>query len=211
MRSGVQAQMPVLYVGDVDAAGRFYALFGYTGQPGGDGRFPLRCGELTLLLVEATPVPAALYLHVDDVAATTDRLVAAGHPVDHMPGGECRTIDPDGNTILFSPSPARSAPAPQAEPDGRPSHVRRAAAVAARRDGAPGHCQIGGPRGEPCADPAEVKLADSWGDTVWGCLTHADETLVNARGAFLATEDATGLAAYLTARRTRPEEAAVAG
>ncbi|WBC07885.1 VOC family protein [Micromonospora sp. WMMA1947] len=209
MRGGVQAQVPVLYVDDVDAAGRFYALFGYTGRPGAAGRTPLRCGDLTLLLVEGTPVPAALYLHVDDVAATAERLAAAGHPVDHVPGGECRTVDPDGNTILFTRPCV--VPAPPADPDGRPAPVRRAAQVAARRDGAPGHCQIGGPRGEPCVEPAEVKLADSWGDTAWGCLTHADETLVNARGAFLATEDATGLAAYLAARRTRPDGAAVAG
>ncbi|MDO3685385.1 glyoxalase/bleomycin resistance/extradiol dioxygenase family protein [Micromonospora sp. C28ISP2-4] len=212
MRSGVQAQVPVLYVGDADAARRFYALFGYTGQPGEDGRSRLRCGEMTLLLVEAgpVPVPAALYLYVDDDAATAERLVAAGHPVEHLPGGECRTADPDGNTIMFTRSSSLPAPAPQAA-DGRPSQVRRAAQVAARRDGAPGHCRIGGPRGEPCAEPAEVKLADSWGDTVWGCLAHADEALVNARGAFLATEDSTGIAAYLAVRQARPEAAAVAG
>ncbi|MCZ7475886.1 MULTISPECIES: VOC family protein [unclassified Micromonospora] len=209
MRSGVQGQVPVLNVGDADAAGRFYALFGYTGQPGEDGRSRLRCGDLNLLIVEGAPAPATLYLHVDDVAATTERLVAAGHRVETAPGGECRTVDPAGNTILFTR--ALEVPAPQAEPDGRPAPVRRAAQVAARRDGAPAHCQIGGPRGEPCTEPAEVKLADSWGDTVWGCLTHADETLVNARGAFLATEDATGLAAYLAARQARPEAAAVPG
>lgn len=209
MRSGVQAQVPVLNVGDADAAGRFYALFGYTGQPGEDGRSRLRCGDLTLLLVEGAAAPATLCLHVDDVAATTERLVAAGHRVEHAPGGECRTVDPGGNTILFARSPG--LPAPRVEPDGRPAPVRRAAQVAARRDGAPGHCQIGGPRGEPCADPAEVKLADSWGDTVWGCLTHADETLVHARGAFVATEDGTGLAAYLAARQARPDPAAVPG
>ncbi|MEV5632505.1 VOC family protein [Micromonospora tulbaghiae] len=209
MRSGVQAQVPVLNVGDADAAGRFYALFGYTGRRGEDGRSCLRCGDLTLLIVEGTPAPATLYLHVDDVAATTARLVAAGHPVENAPGGECCTADPDGNTILFARPPG--VPAPKVEPDGRPVPVRRAAQVAARRDGAPGHCQIGGPRGEPCTEPAEVKLADSWGDTAWGCLTHADETLVNARGAFLATEDGTGLAAYLAARQVRPETAAVPG
>ncbi|MCO1618801.1 VOC family protein [Micromonospora tulbaghiae] len=209
MRSGVQGQVPVLNVGDADAAGRFYALFGYTGQPGEDGRSRLRCGDLTLLIVEGAPAPATLYLHVDDVAATTERLVAAGHRVENAPGGECRTADPAGNTILFAHPPG--VPAPQAEPDGRPAPVRRAAQVAARRDGAPGHCGIGGPRGEPCTEPAEVKLADSWGDTVWGCLTHADEALVNARGAFLATEDSTGIAAYLAARQARPETAAVPG
>ncbi|MBU8861295.1 hypothetical protein KSK32_29260 [Micromonospora sp. WMMB482] len=46
---------------------------------------------------------------------------------------------------------------------------------------------------------------------MWGCLTLTDEALGNARGAFLATEDSTGLAAYLAARQARPDAAAVAG
>ncbi|MEV4727338.1 hypothetical protein AB0K29_27230, partial [Micromonospora humida] len=74
-----------------------------------------------------------------------------------------------------------------------------------RRGGAPARCQIGGPRGEPCPEPAEVKLADSWGDTAWGCMTHADETLLTARGAFLATEDGSGLGPFLRARQGQPE------
>ncbi|MET7832231.1 VOC family protein [Micromonospora sediminicola] len=225
MRNGVQAQVPVLYVGDADAARRFYALFGYTEQrTGGDGdsRWSyLRCGDLTLLLAEVTPrlvtveLPLIVYLYVDDLAATTDRLVAAGHPVEaagrpeHAPGGECRTVDPDGNTVLFGQQ--RVLPAQTRVPHGgaeaRFSLIREAAEAAARRGGAPARCHIGGPRGETCDEPAEVKLADSWGDTVWGCLAHADETLLNARGVFLATEEDDGLAAYLRARRTRPEPA----
>jgi hypothetical protein len=59
-------------------------------------------------------------------------------------------------------------------------------------------CQMGGPAGSACSAPAEMKLTDSWGDTAWSCLNHADEALLSARGVFLATEDRDGLAAYRT-------------
>ena len=43
--------------------------------------------------------------------------------------------------------------------------------------------------GQPCPAPADVKLADSWGDSTWTCLSHAEEIMLNARGAFIASED----------------------
>lgn len=220
MHNGVQAQVPVLYVGDADAARRFYEVFGYTElRSGGEGESRwsyLGCGDQTLLLAAITPrlitveLPLLIYLYVDDLAATTDRLTAAGYAVervghpDHAPGGECRTTDPDGNTVLFGQR--RAVPEQTRNPDAgreaRFSLIREAAATVGRRGRSPAHCQIGGPGGEPCHEPAEVKLADSWGDTVWGCLPHADETLLNARGAFLATEDGQGLGPYLRTRRS---------
>ncbi|MET7966508.1 VOC family protein [Micromonospora sp. NPDC005305] len=223
MRNGVQAQVPVLYVADADAAQGFYELFGYTEQrTGGDGDSRwchLQCGDLTLLLAAVKPrlvtveLPLLVYLYVDDLAATTDRLTAAGHTVEgvghpaHAPGGECRTTDPDGNTVLYGQRRAVPAQA-RGGAEARFSLIREAAEAVARRDGAPARCQIGGPRGEPCPEPAEVKLADSWGDTVWGCLAHADEALLNARGAFRANEDVMGLAGFLAARRPQPDAAA---
>jgi hypothetical protein len=70
-----------------------------------------------------------------------------------------------------------------------------------RSDVAADHaCQMGGPGGHACYQPAAFKLTDSWGDTAWSCLPHADEALVDARGVFLATKDLDGLAAYLTRR-----------
>ncbi|SBT42473.1 hypothetical protein GA0070611_1996 [Micromonospora auratinigra] len=208
----------MLYVADADTARRFYQAFGYSEErTGGDGdaRWSyLRCGELTLLLAEVTPrlvdveLPLLIYLYVGDLAATVARLTDAGYTVeraghpDHAPGGECRTTDPDGNVVVFGQR--RAVPEQDRAPDSgqetRFSLIREAAAAVSRRGGAPARCQIGGPRGDACPEPAEVKLADSWGDTVWGCLAHADETLLNARGAFLATEDGTGLAAFLRTR-----------
>ncbi|MFJ6194662.1 VOC family protein [Micromonospora sp. NPDC092111] len=219
MQSGVQAQVPVLYVADADTARRFYETFGYTETRGGGDHGSrwsyLQCGELTLLLAAVTPrlvtveLPLLIYLYVEDLAATTERLTAAGHAVEragypeHAPGGECRVTDPDGNVVLFGQRRAvpEQARVPESGSEARFSLIREAAEAVGRRGGAPTRCQIGGPRGESCPEPAEVKLADSWGDTVWGCMAHADETLLNARGAFLANEDGMGLGQFLRARQ----------
>ncbi|WP_446215561.1 VOC family protein [Micromonospora sp. IBHARD004] len=225
MHNGVQAQVPVLYVADADAARRFYEVFGYSEQrSGGEGESHwsyLQCGELTLLLAAVKPrlvtveLPLLIYFYVDDLTATLQRLTAAGYAVErvgypeHAPGGECRTADPDGNVVVFGQRRAVPGQARVEQPgEARFSLIRQAAEAVHRRGGAPARCQIGGPRGEPCPEPAEVKLADSWGDTVWGCMTHADEALLNARGAFLATEDGTGLGPFLQARQPQSERAA---
>ncbi|MEU3453456.1 VOC family protein [Micromonospora sp. NPDC006766] len=229
MQNGVQAQVPVLYVADADAAKRFYEVFGYSElRNGGDGESRwsyLRCGELALLLAAVTPrlitveLPLLLYLYVDDLTATIGRLTAAGYAVErtghpeHAPGGECRTTDPDGNVVVFGQRRAvpEQARGPQDGQAARFSLIQEAAKQVSRRGGAPARCQIGGPRGETCSEPAEVKLADSWGDTVWGCLAHADETLLMARGAFLATEDRLGLGTFLRNRRATPATRTGAG
>jgi hypothetical protein len=45
-----------------------------------------------------------------------------------------------------------------------------------------------------------VKMADSWGDSAWTCLSHAEELMINAKGVFIASEDSEGLAVYLRRR-----------
>ncbi|HST82997.1 MAG TPA: GAF domain-containing protein [Kineosporiaceae bacterium] len=60
--------------------------------------------------------------------------------------------------------------------------------------GRPSSCQFGG--NVACQKPAEVKVADSWGDSAWGCWQHAEEALINVVPAFLATESPYGLAAH---------------
>lgn len=59
----------------------------------------------------------------------------------------------------------------------------------------PERCQLGGADG--CAEPAEVKVADSWGDSAWGCPDHVEEVLIHVRSVFIASEELGGLAAYL--------------
>jgi hypothetical protein len=48
-----------------------------------------------------------------------------------------------------------------------------------------------------------VKLADSWGDTAWACISHADEALVMAPAAFIASVTDQGLGPFLSGRRRK--------
>ncbi|BEL06172.1 hypothetical protein Q0Z83_043630 [Actinoplanes sichuanensis] len=220
MQSRVRGQVPMLYVRSVEAARRFYALFGYGEvKAGGDGEARwsyLQCGEHTLLLACVRPaliqveLPLLIYLFVTELETVRQRLGEAGHPhdlvgyPDHAPDGEIRTQDPDGNVVLVGQQTAvtgegRSDPT---GPEARFSLIRQAAEAVSRRGGAPASCQIGTTDGRPCSEAAEVKLADTWGSTVWGCLTHADEARINAPGTFIATEDARGLGPWLARRAT---------
>ncbi|MEV6520415.1 GAF domain-containing protein [Longispora sp. NPDC051575] len=71
----------------------------------------------------------------------------------------------------------------------------RAAAAAQATLPHPEQCQLGG--GSSCAEPAEIKIADSWGDAAWGCPDHVEEALINVRSVFIASEEFGGLAAYV--------------
>jgi hypothetical protein len=48
-----------------------------------------------------------------------------------------------------------------------------------------------------CDAPAELKVADSWGDAAWGCAAHVEEAIINVRSVFIASEELGGLTAYL--------------
>ena len=63
------------------------------------------------------------------------------------------------------------------------------------------NCQLGDR--EPCLRPAELKVADSWGDSAWGCVPHVEEVLLSASSVFVADESMSGLAAYLRRGRRR--------
>jgi hypothetical protein len=71
----------------------------------------------------------------------------------------------------------------------------RAAAATHASTPHPERCELGGAEG--CTAVAELKIADSWGDSAWGCLTHAEEAMIHVRSAFIANEEFGGLAAYL--------------
>ena len=222
MQIGVQAAVPVLYVRSVEPAEEFYALFGYaplhSGRDG-DARWSyLQAGEQTLLLACVQPpliqaeLPLLIYLYVTDLPGLRERLTTAGHPYElaghpeHAPGGEIRTRDPDGNVVLIGQraAVATGRTTQPAEPRARSSLLREAAEAVSRRGGAPASCQIGEADGTPCSLAAEVKLADPWGATVWGCLTHTEEALINAPAAFIATDDAQGLGPWLSRRTPHP-------
>lgn len=71
----------------------------------------------------------------------------------------------------------------------------RAAAAAQAAVPRPEHCQLGGVEG--CTEPAELKVADSWGDAAWGCHSHVEEVVFTVRSSFIASEELGGLAAYI--------------
>jgi catechol 2,3-dioxygenase-like lactoylglutathione lyase family enzyme len=216
----VRALTPVMYVRDLEASAAFYRLLGFdVVVHGDDGQWAwsyLRCVEVSLLLAAGDVPPAKdrgpvqLYFQADDVAALQKQIQEPGSgeiPVehlgypDHAPGGEIRAVDPDGNVVMV----AQTTGAPPVEPSARPdlrTSILQQAAEALRRRGAPTHdCEIGERGGELCPRPADVKLTDSWGDSAWSCLGHADEVLFTVRGVYVASEAGDGLGPYLTRRR----------
>ncbi|MFC9439926.1 GAF domain-containing protein [Nocardia sp. NPDC057030] len=71
----------------------------------------------------------------------------------------------------------------------------RSAAAAQAGAPHPDRCELGGP--EKCTGAAELKIADSWGDSAWGCTSHVEEAILNVRSVFIASEELGGLAAYV--------------
>ena len=72
----------------------------------------------------------------------------------------------------------------------------RDAAIAQRDATPPATCQLGGTT-TPCRAPAEFKVADSWGDSAWGCTAHVHQALLPFRSLFPAPEELGGLADFL--------------
>ncbi len=214
----VEASVPVLYVADINRSKAFYALLGWSEvRTGGEGEASwsyLHCGELSLLLAAVQPrlitveLPLLVYFYVDDLDRALESLNEGGYPAervgypDHAPGGEARVRDPDGNVLLLGQRSAVPAADRKAATgaDARFSLIQKAAEAMSQRGGAPERCQVGGTNGEPCGAAASVKLTDSWGDSVWGCLQHSEEVLFSVRGAFIAVEDGEGLGRFLRDR-----------
>lgn len=214
----VISMVAATYVRDMDRSRTFYQALGFTERSAGRNELSawssLHHDGHSILLVTSTPapeipaLPLLFYFYVDDLSAATRSLREAGATVTsvgqppHARGGEARTADPDGNTILLGQRD-RAATQPD-EPDQdaaqRFSLLQEAAELARRRADRRAVCEVGRPAGQPCTAPAEVKLVDSWGHAAWACLPHADEVLINVRSAFIAREDEQGLASFLAGR-----------
>jgi hypothetical protein len=211
--------VPVVYVTDIDLSVGFYTLLGFDVQVNGtadEWRYAyLTCEAASILLAAGGSVwsaeqgPVLLYLRLADVEVAGRALEEAGHTAehlgypDHAPGGEIKVFDPDGHGLLLG-QVTGAPPADREVIDGaneRANVLVRAAEAARRRGVTPHRCQFPLAVDRPCPESADVKLADSWGDSTWACLPHAEEIMLNARGAFIASEDSEGLAVYLRRRQ----------
>jgi predicted enzyme related to lactoylglutathione lyase len=214
----VLSMVAVTYVRDIDASRAFYELLGFREQRAGRAETSawssLEQGEHLLLLTSTRPpleipqLPLLFYFFFDDVEGVLAALTEAGIEVirlgraPHALGGEAKVTDPDGNTVLLGQREPSAVRVGGSAPDAvsRFSLLREAAAVVAAR-GTPGHsCQVHASDGQPCELTAEVRLADSAGTSAWACLGHAEEVLVMVPGAFVASDEEHGIAAFLARR-----------
>jgi catechol 2,3-dioxygenase-like lactoylglutathione lyase family enzyme len=217
MTPGLQSMVAVAYVRDIDKSRAFYGLLGFREEQSGTGPasgwLVLEQNGHSVLLassqppLDIPPLPLLFYFFVDDLDPLVSEIRAAGTHSDHLGypphalGGEVKLIDPDGNTVLLGQAERLASQAPPAEePDSPHFSLLKEAADLVRAGGAstPG-CQVGSFQGQRCEASAEVKLADSAGNTVWACLRHADEILVTVPEAFIASQDE-GIAGFLSRR-----------
>jgi catechol 2,3-dioxygenase-like lactoylglutathione lyase family enzyme len=209
------------YVRDLTKSRAFYGALGFAETSAGSNELSawswLHHGDHSLLLVTSTPaveipeLPLLFYFYVDDLAGATGALQAAGTEVTHVGypphalGGEAKTVDPDGNTVLIGQrdhTPSQPD-VEESDPSQHFSLLKEAAALARVRVRPKMTCEVGDVERNSCTRPAEVKLADSWGSTAWACIQHAEEALVAAPASFIANHDAKGLGPFLASRRHR--------
>jgi GAF domain-containing protein len=98
-------------------------------------------------------------------------------------------------TVLRAERELRAAAEQRAAAAAELAAQMRAAAAAQAAAPHPERCQLGGATG--CTAPAEIKIADPWGDSAWGCHDHVEEAILHVRSVFIASEELGGLAAYL--------------
>ncbi|MEV6598851.1 GAF domain-containing protein [Actinoplanes sp. NPDC051346] len=162
---------------------------------------PLVRGELGLRFYAAAPIVTADGHHLGTVTAidaTPRELTDAQKTVlSHLADQVAQHLELRLATIQ----------AVRAERELRTEAEKRAAAAAELADQMrtaaakqaatphPERCELGGTAG--CTAPAEIKVADSWGDSAWGCTAHVEEAIINVTSVYIASEELGGLAAYL--------------
>lgn len=218
MTAVLESMVASTYVRDLDISREFYELLGFrehsTGQAPTSGWCYLHLGGHYVLLATTRPpldlpqLPLLFYFFFDDVNAVTEVLRAAGRtPVHlgyppHAAGGEIKVLDPDGNTILLGQRERSPFQAVPAEETGPWFSLRKEAAAMVEARGGPVHsCQVKGAGPAQCQERPEVKLADTSGTAIWARLAHAEEALLSVHGAFIASPDEEGLAAFLRSHR----------
>lgn len=218
MTPAVESMVAVTYVRDIDTSRAFYELLGFHEQSAGKAATSawaaLHHNGHSVLLASTGPrldvprLPLLFYFFFDDLDALTGVLGGAGvevSPMGHPPhalGGEVKVLDPDGNTVLLGQR-ERSASQPLAADDAAApqfSLLQEAAAVVEAHGGTTASCEVSSIYGQPCRRKAEVRLADSGGETAWACLAHADEMLMTVPGAFIPSPGDEGIAGFQSCR-----------
>jgi catechol 2,3-dioxygenase-like lactoylglutathione lyase family enzyme len=219
MKRPVQEMYAATFVADMNASCRFYQLLGFTAlvsgqaQDGAGAWTVMRNGRYSVLLAWTDPpldvpqFPLLFDFFYDDVDAVIADLREGGVEVEHMGhpshalGGEAKVADPDGNTVLIAQRERSPAQVPTPDKSPHFSVLTAAAEAIAARGGTRTRCQVHDADHKPCQQKADVKLADSAGDSVWACLDHADELLMTIPGAFITNQTDQGIAAFLAQRR----------
>jgi catechol 2,3-dioxygenase-like lactoylglutathione lyase family enzyme len=217
MTPGLQSMVAVTYVRDIETSRAFYGLLGFHEEQSGagpdSGWLVLQQNAHSVLLASTQPplaippLPLLFYFFVDDLDALVSGIRGTGTQADHLGypphalGGEVKVVDPDGNTVLLGQAERLESQSPPAEDQDSPhfSLLKEAADLVRARGASTPGCQAGSFQGSRCEQSAEVKLADSAGNTVWACLRHADEILVTVPSAFIASQDE-GIAGFLSRR-----------
>ena len=217
MTPGLKSMVAVTYVRDIDTSRAFYGLLGFHEEQSGagpaSGWLVLQQNGHSVLLassrppLDIPPLPLLFYFFVDDLDALVTEIRAAGAQADHL-GYPPHAARRRGQAARPGP---QHGPARPGRAAGIPGAAARGAGLGALlaaergRRPRPGrrreHARLPGRQlqGAPCDVSAEVKLADTAGNTVWACLRHADEILVTVPAAFIASQDE-GIAGFLSHR-----------
>ena len=154
-------------------------------------------GESRLRFCAAAPIISSQGQHLGVIAALdqTPRQLTEAQTATlaHLADLTAYLLDPRPATQHTTPA-QRDHRAEQAAP--ALADRLRDAAIAQRDATRPATCQLGGTT-TPCLAPAEFKVADSWGDSAWGCTAHVEQALLTVRTLFLASEELGGLADFL--------------
>jgi catechol 2,3-dioxygenase-like lactoylglutathione lyase family enzyme len=219
MAPAVQSAVAVTYVRDIDKSRAFYELLGFhqesSGKAAASAWAALRSEGQSVVLTATRPpldiprLPLLFYFYYADLGAAVHAIRSGGVQADHMGcpphalGGEVKLLDPDGNTVLLGQREASADQVPAAEDPGSPhfSLLKEAAALVESAGGTTATCQASSAQGVPCEQKADVRLADSGGDSAWACLSHADEILFAVPGAYIASPGEQGIARFLARRQ----------
>lgn len=164
-------------------------------------------GGIRFLAVAAIRIPAGTHVGTLEVLDRRRHRHVTGRQLELL-GGLAATVAQLLNLRVGALRTLRAARAEHAADSRRRDDAEREtaqrsqAATAARDRRRPEWCQLGGT--VSCRKRAELKVADSSGDSAWGCWEHAEDALIQVPSVFLTMDTSSdGLQAYRN-RTSRP-------